>query len=516
MWMPGGDIFLTGAFGGTVDFDPGPGNFALTTTYCDVFVLKLDSAGRFQWVNQLNNPGIFNYGCSALTTDEKGNVYIGGTQDIPSSSGSGFIWKLDASGSSVWTYHINGMGEDRVASLKWDPKGFIYAIGQFSDTVEFDNGSGSYPLVSYNGYNNFSGSDYFILKIDTAGNFIWAKPFVTSAINAGSLNSVILDRDASGNLYICGRYFEGMNYNRSMGASAFQSNGSSESAFILKLDPSGNYTWGQSIGVDPGAGAHCINVDRHGAIVTTGYFSNPDVGAGPDFDPGPGVVHLESVPFYTGFIQKLICNDTTTALLTKTVCGGFTLNGQTYTESGTYIQRIPNFKGCDSIITLNLTIPVLEPLINVSELTLSTTATYNTYQWLLNGSIIPGATGATYTVKENGDYTVKVTDQNGCEGVSLIYKVTNVPNSIDAKAALTAQIRVYPNPATDEVTIVNVSAARLESIRVVNILGAEVVRKSSQQQVKQQLNVRQLPAGIYLLQLQTSQGMVQYKLEVLR
>ncbi len=45
-----------------------------------------------------------------------------------------------------------------------------------------------------------------------------------------------------------------------------------------------------------------------------------------------------------------------TILITETACDSFTLNNQTYTTSGTYTQTLTNAAGCDSIITLDLTI----------------------------------------------------------------------------------------------------------------------------------------------------------------
>jgi hypothetical protein len=49
-------------------------------------------------------------------------------------------------------------------------------------------------------------------------------------------------------------------------------------------------------------------------------------------------------------------NETSSSTLTETALDSYTLNGQTYTQSGTYTQVIPNAAGCDSTITLNLTL----------------------------------------------------------------------------------------------------------------------------------------------------------------
>lgn len=52
----------------------------------------------------------------------------------------------------------------------------------------------------------------------------------------------------------------------------------------------------------------------------------------------------------------VLVNNTSTSILTETALDSYTLNGQTYTQSGTYTQVLPNAVGCDSTITLNLSL----------------------------------------------------------------------------------------------------------------------------------------------------------------
>jgi hypothetical protein len=72
-----------------------------------------------------------------------------------------------------------------------------------------------------------------------------------------------------------------------------------------------------------------------------------------------------------------------------------------------------------------------------------------TYQWLF-ANVVMG-TNASYTPTQNGDYTVVVTDANGCVDSSDVFTFTSIPSSIAEH--LIDNLRIYPNPFTDQTTI---------------------------------------------------------------
>ena len=100
----------------------------------------------------------------------------------------------------------------------------------------------------------------------------------------------------------------------------------------------------------------------------------------------------------------------TASSLTQTACDSYTLNGQTYTASGTYTQVRPNARGCDSTITLNLTI---HPSTSVT-LTQTACSLYT-----LNGN--------TYTT--SGSYTQYRTNAKGCDSTITLNLTINQPTS---------------------------------------------------------------------------------------
>lgn len=159
--------------------------------------------------------------------------------------------------------------------------------------------------------------------------------------------------------------------------------------------------------------------------------------------------------------------------LTETECEFYFFGGQTLTVSGTYVDTIPNSSGCDSIITLNLTIPVIDVTIDNQDPTLISNQASATYQWIdcATDAIITNANLQDYLATANGSYKVAVT-VDGCTDTSAC--------EIVATAALNEntildEVSVYPNPFNDQLTITSNSQMTYE---VLDINGRLVVAKA--------------------------------------
>ncbi|MEP7165116.1 MAG: T9SS type A sorting domain-containing protein [Ferruginibacter sp.] len=305
-----GNVYTTGTFRKTVDFDPGPGVFNLTTAVGnngDVFISKLDVSGNFVWAKSLG--GGSEAQSNSITLDASGNIYttgfFTGTADFDPGAGvfnlvsinsySIFISKLDASGNFVWAKSMGGAANSYGQAIKTDASGSVYTTGTFQFNVDFDPNAGSFVLTAAGGQ---LVDDIFISKLDASGNFVWAKRM--GGTLSDQTNSIELD--ASGNIYSTGNF--GGTADFDPGAGTFNLTATSfVDKYVLKLDVLGNFVWAKALGESYSNVKPSMSVDQSGNVYTSGAFRNTA-----DFDPGPGVFNLTTAGFSGSFdiyISKL-------------------------------------------------------------------------------------------------------------------------------------------------------------------------------------------------------------------
>jgi len=295
-----GNIYTTGYFQGTVDFDPGVGTSNLTSTGgYDIFISKLDNSGNFVWAKSMGGAsGAFGL---SITLDSSGNIYttghFDGTADFDPSagisnltgSGDVFVSKLDSNGNFVWAKSMGGMSSDIGRGIALDSSGNVYTTGYFSGTADFDPSAGTSNLTS-------AGSgDIFVSKLDSNGNFVWAK----SMGGASDDDSWSITVGSSSNVYMTGYFQSTADFDPGAGISNLTSAGSYE-IFISKLDSNGDFVWAKSMGGASGDSGFAITLDSSDNIYTTGYFRLTA-----DFDPGIGVSNLTSAGGNDILISKL-------------------------------------------------------------------------------------------------------------------------------------------------------------------------------------------------------------------
>lgn len=135
-----------------------------------------------------------------------------------------------------------------------------------------------------------------------------------------------------------------------------------------------------------------------------------------------------------------------------------TTAGINVTSTGTvWVETLDN-DGCTGTDTVDIVLnPLPTPTITEAGGVLDAGVGYSSYQWQLNGTDILGATSQTFTIVNGGDYTVTVTDGNGCNGTSAVFNSTVGLTNLEGLS-----ISVQPNPFQDEISVSVKTSAQSE------------------------------------------------------
>jgi hypothetical protein len=157
--------------------------------------------------------------------------------------------------------------------------------------------------------------------------------------------------------------------------------------------------------------------------------------------------------------------------------------------------------------------PAIPTISQLGNNLVSSAATGN--QWLLNGTIIPGATGQSYTPTQIGTYTVAVTE-NGCTSISPPFPVTSVGlNEIDG-----INFTSFPNPVSGILNLRSDKPITFDGlIKVFDLRGREVlpaINISSGTAIKREIDVTTLEEGMYFLNIQGRNESARISFQVIR
>jgi len=610
-----GNFYITGVFYSTVDFDPGAANYPLTSSGgWDVFVAKFNNAGNLIWAKKMGG-ATSDYGY-AIAVDTMGNIFssgwFGGTADFDPGTGTAnlisagsddiFICKLDSSGNYQWAKRMGGSGADRANCIAADRTGNVYAGGYYNSTADFNPGGTGFLLTSV------GLTDVYACKLNSAGVFKWA-----SGIGGLATDWCYgIDTDSIGNVFITGTFTDSADFDPAPALHKLISNGGMD-VFVEKLDSIGQLDWVANMGSIYDDIGRAVKVDKSGFVHSTGYFSgdadfDPGVaefnlvtnggydvfastldssgaflcaggmgGSGStdygmamtidnngfsyyagsysgnaDFDPELTAFNLTASGSTDAYVVKLIacapCMPTASDT-TMTVCSGmvspsgnyiWTSNGTytdtifnaeqcdsvitfhltiaqntystinpvvcdnysvpsgnyTYNANGTYHDTIPNMAGCDSIITIYLSIVPPNTAVTQNGNTLTAQATPALYQWVdCNNAFmtIPGETAQSFTPAQSGNYAV-VVYQNGCFEMSDCFQVT-ITSFKENKEIY--QLSVFPNPSEGMFRVENTGESATP-YEITDVAG-RLVQIGFLQKGAGIINLQDLENGIYIL-----------------
>ena len=172
----------------------------------------------------------------------------------------------------------------------------------------------------------------------------------------------------------------------------------------------------------------------------------------------------------------------------------------TVSDAGSYSVQITNSAGCSSAASAAVDITVnplpAAPVITQNVGTLSTAAS-GSLQWFLNGAALPSATGSSIEASQNGNYTVVVTDANGCSNTSEVFAF----NSVGLSEVGAANWNVYPNPSNGNFFISVPNAGPTATYYTVHDATGKLVLQGALTSTVSAIQLPDAQSGMYFLRI---------------
>lgn len=399
-----------------------------------------------------------------------GKILIAGAFGNYNNQSAHFLARINNDGSFDPTFNI-GTGPNSYTNLNLSVQndGKIYVGGSFT---------------SFNNTN----TQYFVrLNADGTIDSGFNQGF---GFNGGTLNSLILN---DGNILVSGNFSKYNNSNRprlvmlapnGMLNPSFNGGYASDNIYVMKPQGEGKIIIGGDF-----VKYNQIGRNRIARIFNCSHTTNTiNITACDSYTAPDGQVYTTSGTYTSIIPNSTGCDSIITIHLTVNqssityteyyVCHDNTFtapDGQVYTSSGDYTAIIPNSMGCDSVIHFYLYITNFEATITVNNNTLYASPNYGGCMWLdcnNNYAPIPNANGPTFTPTQSGSYAVVVTTMEcGSDTSNCInFTMNDVPNN-----STTGAIRIYPNPVKDKLIIRFEDATNESYYEIFNSLGELVL-----------------------------------------
>jgi len=198
---------------------------------------------------------------------------------------------------------------------------------------------------------------------------------------------------------------------------------------------------------------------------------------------------------------NLTINNSETTADTVTACDSYTWmhNNMQYTTTGVYVDTVQTSLGCDSIVMLDLTIDTLDLTISkFNDSLIANDANASAYQWIncdSNNAIITGATNSSFRPMSDGNYAVILT-KGACVDTSACQNV--IVNSLIERSMQNSFV-IYPNPTRGDIYVeISANAAIGNVIELYNLAG-QLIRTYEVNNSKMTVPMGDLEQGLYLI-----------------
>ncbi len=510
-----GNAYVLGVVTGTADLDPGIGTFMVTTDTIKgkLFLSKFDATGNFIWAG-LWDKGLYNYEYS-LDFFPNGDVALTGYYDdqVDMDPGSGvfmlnagaglkyFVLRLSPAGNFVWVKEFGGMFNTPRCYSEIDSAGNCYIAGHFSNTRDFDPGPGTFSMTAVS-------RDIFIMKLDSSGNFLWAKMASGTQNNwvydvaLSPLNEIVLIGSFSGTtdfdpgpgsysiiagttstaedfyiakysesgMFMWLDHFDANNVSNQPEGVEIASNGmiyvtgqcsinidlnpdsvstylTSTSRYLLKINPDGSFNDAKELGSK--MFVRNLEIDAWNHIYLMGSFIDTI-----DADPGAGVYQL--VTDSSGFGSFMLALDSGSNLIWADGLGGYYHGG----------------------VTQN----ILASIYADAQGTVYFTGRFEDHQLNFGPYQLQNATPFTY-------YYI-----DGYFG-----KIESITSGLNAQDYSEKYLAIYPNPTTDHLNLK--SKKHMHHMLITDISGKTIASTIVNDYTLQQYDISALQSGLYFMQV---------------
>jgi len=562
-----GDLVIIGTFSGTVDFDPGTGTANLSANTpsgfslkppTDIFIAKYLSTGGLDWVKKIGNNE--HELVRDLAIDKNNNIIIAGTVknsvDVNPATAinnigvSGketyFIAKYTTDGSFTWVKTFNNIFIEQLAT---DNVGNIIATGNYRGTADFNpSTSVSNKLTA-----STNSDDIFVASYTATGAYSWAKSFGNNSPEEETINDLFVD--ANKNIYLTGTYHGTVDFNPSSSVSNLTSSLNVADVFFSKFKEDGSFVFAKTIACVENIVSKNILVDTEGSIYIEGIFKNKA-----DFDPSSAVKYLTSFKPNTNFNTDIFIakySATGSYKWAKKIGNANTsidnLFVQMQLTKNDNLLLYGSFRGT---IDFNPNSPTYNLSSNPNT---AATGHYHYSLYLLSltkngnfssayaiGNTTNNAIAYKLAVDKNhnqfyimGTFLGTI-DFNPSSITNNLTSISNNPNTFIAKYILpvsgiipneddseglienksfviedaTNGIKLYPNPASDNLTIEynNFENTNPINIKIYDITGKEVSNYSMiKNNAASQINISNFEAGVYIITIQTQDKIIREK-----
>ncbi|WP_165836282.1 PKD domain-containing protein [Taibaiella soli] len=502
-------------------------SFYTANTYKNLFVVKYDTGGNYQWFRMPESDTVTMFGQNYtnavdIDVDGSGNVTLLTRLAPGAYVGGSFI--VNDRGFYLMRYSKTGTFQG-ATDLHLGYKGYPYLLNKMQMSCDHRNGriyiAGTIDPLFINDTlivgNTIIDKTMYIMCFDAQGNSLWVKQSATSNNVSGFRGHPAID--ATGCIYLAGTSYAGQIFN---GATFTNSFGLYSLPFVIKLDTNGNNIWLKSAETNGGTYGSDIALTSNGEVALLGAYPgrvswagygkvlNHVMNTGYDiflarFNAQTGVVTgMDSIA--SSFGANEFADGMAVDARSNIYVGGFFvadmyINTDTIQKIGGYADWFVAKYGFNNC---NCTVPVASFGYSLAgktaQFSYGGSSQVDSVRWTFGDSSTSTQQNPSHTYAAVGTYTACLTVYNNC-GHTDTCRVIQIASSVNNVNPL-ANVLVYPNPVQNHLTIETPTSYHATILTI----DGRVLLQQELMTPRTQINTGTLSPGIYLLQLTDNNG----------